>query len=585
LKERSVVLGWYDSLARFKKLDSRRRPLRYERIPVPEPTRVFRKGLIRKTGKDALRENILVAKNMVEFVETLLGPRRRSKIVLSQSGRSLLTFVTTDLKTILKRVRLEHPVAQLMAGATFSVFQEKGDGSVSTIILTGKILEECEKLIDEGFHPNVICEGLILCYKKVMQTSDKLNFDPQLNPTEVITLVVHNALTGKLPYQDREHIATLVSEATKVLGLKTLSSYGGTDIIDVKKITGKSVKDSFLVDGLALYREMPNIYMPRRIENARIALIKGELRIPSKKLTRYQDYQFEFNTVEQFHNFRDAKLKYLKSITDRILRVGANVIMLEKGVDDFVLDYLAKQNILLVRRFPPTEVDRVAKATGAFAVASIHDVDPSYLGWANIVEHKKIKGEPWLIIKGCKNPKTIDIVLRGLSRYLLDDVERIIKGAVLVAKTLIKDHRLVCGGGAFEEEIALALNKYAPGIADKRQLVIKAVAKAFESIPLLLGRSAGMDEIDVITKLRAKHSTGEASIGIDVINSQLADMSKLRVFDSLAVKKQVIKAAFETALTIVRIDDNIKCRELPEPEKYYAKRMAKTKDVKIEEET
>ena len=526
----------------------------------------------------------MVAKNMVELVKTLLGPRRRSKIVLSQSGRDLLTFVTTDLKTILKRIRLEHPVAQLMAGAAFSVFQEKGDGSVSTIILTGKILEECEKLIADGFHPNVICDGLILCYKRVKQTSDKLDFDPQLDPIEVIRLMVHNALTGKLPYQDREHIATLVSESTKILGLKTLSSYEGTDIIDVKKITGKSVKDSFLVDGLALYREMPNIYMPRRIEKAKIALIKGELRIPSKKLTRYHNYQFEFNTSEQFRNFRDAKLKYLKCITDRILSAGANVIMLEKGIDDLVLDYLAKQNILLVRRFPPTEVDRVAKATGAFAVASIGDMDPSYLGWANIVEYKKIRGEPWLIVRGCKNPKTIDIVLRGVSRYLLDDIERIIKGAVLVARTLIKEPRLVCGGGAFEEESALALNRYAPKIADKRQLVIKAVAKAFESIPRLLCRSAGMDEIDVITKLRAKHSRGEPSIGIDVVNSQLADMNKLKVFDSLAVKKHVIKAAFETALAIVRVDDNIKCRELPEPEKYYAKRMAKTEDLKTEEE-
>jgi len=567
-----------------RKLDSRRRPLRYERIPVPEPDRVLRKGSTRKTGRDALRENILVAKSMVEFVKTLLGPRRRSKIVLSENGRDTLTFVTTDLKTILKRVRVLHPVAQLMAGAAFSVFQEKGDGSVSTVILAGKILEECEKLVAEGIHPNIIRDGLILCYKKVTQTWDRLSFNPQLNPTEIIRSTVHNALTGKLPYQDREHIATLVSEATKVLGLKTLSSDEGRDIIEVKKITGKSLKDSFLVDGLVLYREMSNVNMPKRIENARIALIKGELRIPSKKITRYQDYRFEFNTVEQFRNFRDAKLKYLKSITDKILNSGANVIMLERGVDDFVLDYLAEKNILLVRRFPHPEVVRVAKATGAFAVASLDDMDPSCLGWADIVEHEKIIGRPLLIIKGCKNPKTIDIVLRGVSRYLLDDVERIIKGTVLVARTLVKEPRLVWGGGAFEEEIALALNEYAPKIADKKQLVVKAVAKAFESIPLLLGRSAGMNEIDVITGLRAKHSRGEVSAGVDVINSQLADMSKLRVFDSLAVKKQVIKAAFETALTIVRVDDNIECRELPEPEKYYAKRMAKTKDREIGEE-
>ena len=439
-------------------------------------------------------------------------------------------------------------------------------------------------MIAEGIHPNVIRDGLILSYKKAMETSDKISFNLQLDITEVINLGIHNALAGKLPYQDREHIATLVSYATNILGLETLSSYEGTDIIDVKKIKGKSVQDSFLVDGLALYREMANIYMPERIENARIALIKGELRIPQKKLTRYQDYRFEFNRVEQLRNFKRSKQKYLESITDRILNTGANVIMLEKGVDDIVLDYLAKKHILLVRRFPPPEVNRVAKATGAFAVGSINDLDPSCLGWANVVEHKKIIGEPWLFIRGCKNPKTIDIVLRGSSKYLLDDIERIVKGSVLVARTLVKEPRLVWGGGAFEEEIALALNRCAMKMADKRQLVFKAVAKAFESIPLLLGRSAGLNEIDVITELRAKHSRGEISSGVDVINSQLAEMGKARLFDPLAVKKHVIKAAFETALAIIHVDDYIKCRELPEPEKYYAQRMKKTQGLEVEEE-
>lgn len=566
-----------------KKFDSRRLPLTHERITKLEHTRVLRKGSIRKTGKDALHGNILVAKVMMEFVKSLLGPRRMSKIILSQDGRYLLTFVTTDLKTILKRVKLGHPVAQLMAGAAFSVFKEKGDGSVSTIILAGKILEECEKLIDGGIHPNVVRDGLILSYKKAIETSDKLSFNLQLDLTEIIRLGVHNSLAGKLPYQDREHIATLISDATGILGSKNLLSSEGADIVDVKKITGKSLKESFLVDGVALYREMPNLYMPRRVENARIALIKGELRIPDK-LARYHSYQFELNAVEQFRNFRRNKLKYLKSVTDRILSVGLNVIMLEKGVDEAIVDYLARKNILLVRRFPPPEVDRVAKATGAFAVASIDDLDPSCLGWAKVVEHKKIGGQPWLFIRGCKNPKTIDIVLRGSCKYLLDDIERIIKGAVLVARTLVKESRLVYGGGAFEEEVALALNRYAPRIRDKRQLVVKAVARAFESIPRLLGKSVGMDEIDVITELRARHSKGETSTGVDVVGSQIADMSELRVFDSLAVKKQVIKAAFETALTVIHVDDYIKCRELPEPEKYYAKRIEKTKGMKIEEE-
>jgi len=566
-----------------KKLDSTRLPLAHERVPATEHTRVLREGSVIKTGKDVLRENVTVAKVMVEFVGSLLGPRRMSKIVLSQSGRDTLTFVTTDLRTMLNRVKLEHPVAQVMAGAALSVLKEKGDGSVSTIILTGKILEECEKLVNDGIHPNIVRDGLILSYKKAIEASDKSGFNSSLDVAEVVRLQVHNVLTGKLPYQDREHLATLVSEAARILDLKNSAESEGTDIVDVKKIKGKSLTDSFLVDGIALYRELPNMYMPKRVENARIALIKGELIIP-KKFMRYYDHKFEFDKVERFRDFKNDELKYLKSVTDKILGSGANVIMLEKGVDNRISDYLAEQNILLVRRFPPPEVDRTAKATGALAAASINDLDSSCLGWAKVVEHKKIGGEPWLFIWGCRNPKTVDIVLRGTSMYLLDDIERIIKGAVLVTRTLMKDSRLVFGGGAFEEEVALSLRKHALEIPDKRQLVVEAVAKAFESVPRQLARSAGMNEIDTVAELRAKHVEGKTSIGVDVNNSQLADMSEIKVLDSLAVKKALIEASFGTVLTVIQIDKYIKCKELSEPEKYYAKRIKKTKGMKIEEE-
>jgi chaperonin GroEL (HSP60 family) len=566
-----------------KKFDSTRLPLRHERVPELEHSRVLREGSVTKTGKDALHENITVAKVMVEFVKGLLGPRRMSKIILSQDGRYTSTFVTTDLKTILKNVKLEHPIAQLMAGAALSLSKEKGDGSVSTIILTGKILEECEKLINDGIHPNIIREGLILSYKKAIEASDKLGFDLKQDITEIVRLQVHNVLTGKLPYQDREHIAALISDAARILNLKNVPDSEGTDIVDVKKIKGKSVADSFLIDGLALYRELPNMYMQKRIENAKIALIRGELITP-KKLTRYYDMKFEFSKVQHFRDFKNDEFRYLKSVTDKILSVGANVIMLEKGVDNRISDYIAKQDILLIRRFPPPEVDRVAKATGAFAATSIRDLDASCLGWAKVVEHKKIGGEPWLLIWGCQNPKTVDIVLRGTSIYLLDDIERIIKGAVSVTRTLAKDQRLVFGGGAFEEEVALCLRNYALEIADKRQLIIEAVAKAFESIPLELAKSAGMNELDALTGLRAKHNESDTSVGINVINSQLEDMKEIKVFDSLAVKKALIEAVFGTALTVIQIDSYIHCKELPEPEKYYAQRIEKTKGMKVEEE-
>jgi chaperonin GroEL (HSP60 family) len=562
-------------------IDFTKLPLTHEKIPTPEFTQILRKGSFIKKDKEVLHENVTVAKVMVEFVRSLLGPRRMSKLILDQDGRYTVTFVTTDLKTILKKVSLEHPVAQIIAGGACSVSKTRGDGAVSTIILAGKILEECEKLIDDGVRPNIIRDGLILSYKKVLEIANKLGFNLNLDMTEIIKLQINNALTGKLSYQDREHIARLVSEAAKILDLKNVHVSEGVDVIDIKRIKGGALMESFLVDGLALYRELPNIYMPKKIENAKIALVKEGLVIP-KKLTRYYDHQFEITKPERLRAFKNDEFKYLKSIADKVLQVGANVIMLEKGVDERIANYIAKRNVMLVRRFPPPEVDRVAKATGAFAATSIDNLDGSCLGWAKFVEHKRIGGEPWLFIRGCKNPKTVDIVLRGTSTYLLQDVERAIKSAVLVAITLIKEPHLVFGGGAFEEEIALTLRKYALEIQDKRQVVIDRVARAFESIPLQLAESAGINETDAISELRARHSGGETSAGIDVTNSQVGNMSKIKVFDSLAVKKAVIEAAFSVALTVIQVDEYIKCKQLSDSEKYYMKRV-KNKNMKVGE--
>lgn len=570
-------------MIKWEKIDRTRLPLSHERIPTPEPANILRKGSFIKEGKNALHENVTVAKVMVEFVKSLLGPRRMSKLILAQEGKYNLTFVTTDLKTILKKAGLEHPVAQLMAGAAYSISKTKGDGAVSTIILGGNILEKCEKLVDAGVHPTTIRDGLILAYKKVLELSDKLGFILNLDIPEIIRLQIHNSLTGKLSYQDREHLSKLVSEAAGIVDLKNVHISEGADVIGVKYIRGRCLTDSFLVNGLALYRELPNMYMPKRIENARIALIKGGLVVPKRKMFRYYDHQFEI-TTERFRKFKNDEFRFLKSIADKILRTGANVIMIEKGVDARIAEYVAKQNIMLVRRFPPPEVDRVSKATGAFAVKGVNDLNPSHLGWAKLIEHKKIGNEPWLFIWGCKNPKTVDIVLRGVSVYLLQDVERVVKSAVLSAITLINEPTAVFGGGAFEEEIALKLKKYAREIPDKRQVVVEAVAEAFESIPLQLAENAGMNRVDAITQLRAKHDIGEVSAGIDVLNSKVADMNELRVYDSLAIKKAVMEAAFSIALTVIQVDKYIRCKQLPDPEKYYAQRMEKTRDMKVEEE-
>jgi len=560
------------------------RPLRHERVPRPDiyvggkPAFVFNRGAVQVSGKDAMIQNISVAQDMVRFVENLFGPRKLIKLIISQEGRTTLTFVTSDLGKILRKVKLEHPVAQLMAGAAMATSRTVGDGSVSTILLSGKILEECGKLLRRGIHPSILGDGLLAAYRRALESVDKRAFTQEGGISQILKVGVEASLTGRLPDEDMDHVANLVLRAIEAVGVENLKRLPSKELVNVKKIVGGSLRESFTLDGIAMYREFMHLSMPRKVNGARIAMVRKELRLPDKKLTRYYSYRFEFNTVEDFREFENSKMRYLKDLTDTVLGSGANVVFVEKGVDDYVIEYLGRKGILLVRRFPPPEVDRVARSTGASPVATPSDLTPDCLGWAEEIEHKKISGQPWLLIGGCRNPGTVDIVLRGVSKYFLDYVEDMIYSSISVCRTLIEDPRVVWGGGALEQAIALELRDFANEFPDKRQVVIRAVAEAFESLPALLGRSAGLDELDVITNLRAQHGNGISSMGVDVAGCCEADMRKTGVVDSWAVKRQAIKGAFEASVSVVRVDEYIKSRRLSPPERHYVERTEKTKE-------
>ncbi|MEM2003722.1 MAG: TCP-1/cpn60 chaperonin family protein, partial [Nitrososphaerota archaeon] len=272
----------------------------------------------------------------------------------------------------------------------------------------------------------------------------------------------------------------------------------------------------------------------------------------------------------------EKRREFLDLISRSIFEVGANVVAVEKGVDELLIEKFADQNIMLIMRFPPPEFDRFVKIVGAVPVVNTDQLEPSYLGYAEIVEYEKINNEYWVFFKGCKNLHNIDIVLRGANKYIIDDVERIINNVIRLARSVARDDRVVWGGGAIEEEISLLLQKYAEEIPDKKQLVIEAVARAFEIIPYVLIESIGMDPIDGLSRLRREHVSGNKSFGVDVINASLGDVSKHHILDPLPVKKQIINSAFEAAYTIMRIDHLVRCRQLSEPEKYYVERVKKT---------
>jgi chaperonin GroEL (HSP60 family) len=561
------------------KLDSTRMPLAHERIPRPDiyvdgqPVLIFDRGTIRRSGLEALRDNIEAARWVMEFVKPLFGPFRLNKLMTVREGRSTLTFLSSDLRTIFRKVKVKHPLARFLTGAGIAVSREKGDGAVSTILLAGKILEKCRGLLDLRVHPTVILDGVLSAYKKALELSERLVVKG-LSRGQAIRLGIKSALLGKLPMDDVDHFTDLLYRAVQLSGLENLIREGSS-LIDFKKVPGGSLKESHLVEGLTLTMEIPHMDMPRIVEDAHIAAIRGELRIPNKKLTRYMDYSFSFEDPGEIGGFDRLKRSFLTELAHRVIDAGANVVMVEKGIDEFLLEYFAEIDVLAVRGIPPPEFDRIAKAVGANITTHLEQTSREDLGWAEKIFEAKLGKQKLLYITGCRNPGALDIVLRGSPKYFLDDVERVVRGALATARAVAEDPRMVWGGGAFEEQIAIHLRRYADKLPGKVQVVIRAVAEAFEAIPAMLGENIGLKEVDVTAKLRSMHAQNRSTMGIDQTRRGIADMAESWIVDPLTVKLQTMKSAFEAAITILRIDEYIISRELPEPERHYVERIKK----------
>lgn len=573
----------------MKEVDSRRLPLAHERIPRPDiyvdgkPVLVLDRRTIRRTETDALTENLAAVDFMRDLARTVFGPRRLIKLVLDQEGKYPLTYVGSDLYNVLKRIKLKHPAAQLVAGAAIATYREKGDGCVSTMLLAANILEKCKHLLSKRTHANQVIDGLSLAYQKAADLAPRLAITKKYDTQQVIEIGIGNALEGKLLFHDHQVISKLLIEAVTLVGAENLAGPDRNDIVDVKKITGGSLADSQVVDGIVLTQEIPHARMPRRVEGARIALVQGELRIPGKKIHRYQDYSFEFDRPERLSSFETGKKAFLESIAVKILETGANVVLVQGGIDDFLFEYFADHDVMAIRRFPPVEFARVSRAVGGNMVPNPDLLTPRDLAWADLVEERRTGKEKLIFITGCKASKTVDIIIRGVNRLELDDIERVMKGAVKAGAAVANDPRLVWGGGAFEQELAMGLYKYSEQIPDRRQLVIRAVAQAFESVPAMLAETVGLKGLDITAELRHRHSMGETSAGVDVNRSSIATMSSLGLLDSLDIKLQVIKSAFEAAITILRIDDVVVAPDLPDPERAYLQRIKGTSAEKLKE--
>lgn len=522
-----------------------------QNAPGGVPVLILKEGATQTKGRDAQKNNITAAKLIAEVVRSSLGPRGMDKMLVDSLGD---VTVTNDGATILKEIDVQHPAAKMMVEVAKSVDNEVGDGTTSAVVLAGALIEKAEQLIAKDVHPTIIVDGYRKSASKVIEIFNNMAQKVSNNDKEQLIKIAKTSMQTKLVSKDSEALSELVVNA--VLQVSDQSDSGfRVDIDDVKveKKAGGSLRDTRLIKGIVLDKEVVHGGMPKRIEKGKIALINSALEIEKTEF----DAKINISSPDQMKMFLEEENKMLKGMVDKVIGVGANVVICQKGIDDIAQHYLAKASILTVRRVKESDMTKLSRATGASIVTNIEDLTAKDLGSADIVEERKVETDKWVFVEGAKHPKSVTILIRGGSQRVVDEADRSIHDALMVTKDVIEKPLIVAGGGSPEAYAASKIRDWVSTLSGREQLAAEKYAESLEIIPLTLAQNAGMDPIDAMTDLRAKQSKGSKWTGIDVRSAKIADISKLEILEPLSVKEQIIKSATEAASMILRIDDVI----------------------------
>jgi thermosome len=515
------------------------------------PVLILKEGASQTKGRDAQKNNIAAAKLISEVVRSSLGPRGMDKMLVDGLGD---VTITNDGATILKEIDVQHPAAKMMVEISKATDNEVGDGTSSVVVLAGALIEKAEELITKDVHPTIIVDGYRKSALKSIEIYNHLaqKIDPG-NKSELIR-VARTSMQTKLVSRDSDELSEVVVNAALQVSEPNESAYI-IDIDDVKveKKTGGSLRDTKLIKGIVLDKEVVHGGMPKRVEKAKIALINSALEIEKTEF----DAKININSPDQMKMFLEEENKMLKNMVDKIISSGANVAICQKGIDDVAQHYLAKSNVLSVRRVKESDMTKLSRATGARIVNNLEDLSSKELGSADLVEERKVETDKWVFIEGCKHPKAVTILIRGGSQRVVDEAERSIHDALMVTKDVMEKPSIVAGGGSPESYVAGKLREWSSTLSGREQLAADKFAESLEVIPLALAENAGMDPIDTLTELRSKQTKGSKWSGIDARGGKVVDMSKLDIVEPLSVKEQIIKSATEVASMILRIDDVI----------------------------
>jgi len=515
------------------------------------PILILREGTKRDKGKDAQYNNIQAARAIADAVRSTLGPRGMDKMLVDSLGD---VVITNDGVTILKEIDVEHPAAKMLVEVAKTQDEECGDGTTTAVILAGELLKKATDLVDANVHPTIITAGYRMAAEKALEVLETVALHIDIKDVSTLRKIAMTAMMSKSVVGSREHMADVAVEAVVTVAEKTNGKwYVDTDNIQIVKKQGGSMDDTKMIQGVIIDKEPVHPAMPKKIAKAKIMLLDAALEIKKTEI----DAKIEITDPSQMQAFLDEEERMLKDMVARIKKSGANVVFCQKGIDDLIQHFLAKEEIYAARRVKKSDMEKLAKATGAAVITKLDEFETDDLGHADLVEVRKIQEEEMTFVTGCKNAKAVSILIRGGTEHVVDEIERSLDDATSVVAVAIEDEKMITGGGSSAVELALRLREYSSSVGGREQIAIDAFASALEVIPTALAENAGLDPIDILIELRKAHKSGKKNAGLNVYEGKVDDMLKQNVLEPFRVGKQAIMSATDAAVMILRIDDVI----------------------------
>ena len=531
---------------------------------------ILKDGTDESQGRGQIVSNINACLSVVDVIRTTLGPRGMDKLIHTEKD----VTISNDGATLISLLDIVHPAAKTLVDIARSQDNEVGDGTTSVTLLAGELLKEAKSFIEEGMHSQIIIRGFRKAMgeavKRIKDVSIKLQDKDQEEKSDMLKKCAMTSLNSKLINTYKEFFADMVVEA-----VQHLDDDLDKKMIGIKKVTGGSVTDSMLIEGVAFKKTFSYAgfeQQEKKFDNPKVCLLNMELELKSEK----ENAEIRIEKPEDYQSIVDAEWRIIYEKLEKIVESGANVVLSKLPIGDLATQYFADRGLFCAGRVQLEDLKRVSAATGAQIQTTLSG-STDFLGSCGKFEEVQIGDERYNVFTGCDQAKSVTLILRGGAQQFIEEAARSLNDAIMIVRRAIKAYAVVAGGGAIEMELSRHLRGFLRGISGKEQLVINSYSKALEVIPRTLADNSGLDSTEIVNKLRQKHTVGKVEdniwFGVDVLNERVADCFEQFIWEPELVRINVLVAATEAACTILSVDETVK-NPSSEQDQAEARRMA-----------